>query len=282
MKKQTIKTIFKVLGAIILLFALAGGLFFFIYVKPFIEKMEKTQIVNFDDRLTVIHGGGGNSGVFEGDSLVVVIDTKMEKASEELRELVSKIAEKKPLLVINTHFHPDHVGGNKLFAGSPIIAGGNYNEQIWSKETGTSEGMPTQWVKDSMVIQLGKETISIFNLPYDVHTQSDVVVYFHLRKVLFAGDIILNNTTPVIMGAGTPEGYLKALDQLNARYYLESIVPGHGSIAGIAVFDRFKQYFLDMKLAATDGEQRAALLEKYKDWTQIPFFMSPRATMRKF
>jgi cyclase len=278
---KTIKNLFKVIGVLILLFAIAGGIFFYNYVRPFIHNMEKTQIVSFDDRLTIVHGGGGNSGVFEGDSLVIVIDTKMEKAADDLYKLVQEIAEKKPILVINTHFHPDHVGGNKHFAKWPILAGGNYTPEAWIKETGATN-LPTQWIKDSLVIQVGKETVSIFNLPENVHTQSDVVVYFHLRKILFAGDVILNNTSPVIMGAGNAQGYLNAFDILTKRYAFESIVPGHGSMGTMPVLDRFRQYFLDMKLAAEDGNQRRALLEKYKDWTQIPFFMSPRSTMRKF
>jgi glyoxylase-like metal-dependent hydrolase (beta-lactamase superfamily II) len=278
---KTIKTSFKVIGILILLFALAGGVFFYNYVRPFIHQMEKTQMVNFDDRLTIVQGGGGNSGVFEGDSLVIVIDTKMEKAADELYELANKIAKKKPILVINTHFHPDHVGGNKHFAKWPILAGGNYTVEAWKKETGATV-LPTQWIKDSLLIQLGKETVSIFNLPENAHTQSDVVVYFHLRKVLFAGDVILNNTAPVIMGAGNAQGYLNAFDIVAKRYAFETIVPGHGSMGTLPVLDRFRQYFLDMKLAATDDNQRSALIEKYKDWNQIPFFMSPRATMRKF
>jgi glyoxylase-like metal-dependent hydrolase (beta-lactamase superfamily II) len=278
---KIIKTSFKVLGIVILLFALAGGIFFYNYVRPFINNMEKTQIVSFDDRLTIVHGGGGNSGIFEGDSLVIVIDTKMEKAADELNELVNKIAEKKPILVINTHFHPDHVGGNKHFAKWPILAGGNYTSEAWAKETGDTI-LPKHWIKDSLVIQLGKETVSIFNLPENVHTQSDVVVYFHLRKILFAGDVILINTAPVIMGVGNAQGYLNAFDLLSNRYAFETIVPGHGSMGAMPVLDRFRLYFLDMKLAATDDNQRSALIEKYKDWNQIPFFMSPRATMNKF
>jgi glyoxylase-like metal-dependent hydrolase (beta-lactamase superfamily II) len=42
---------------------------------------------------------------------VVVIDTKMMSNSEDLYKFAKEKAGQKPVIVINTHYHPDHVKG---------------------------------------------------------------------------------------------------------------------------------------------------------------------------
>jgi len=55
------------------------------------------------------------------------------------------------------------------------------------------------------------------------------------------------------------------------------VVPGHGDVGGIEVINNFKDFFIDMKVAALDPAKKKELLDKYKDWNQVPFLMSPAA-----
>lgn len=276
-----VKTILKIFAACIVLFLIAGFVYFIQYIKPFKEQMAKTMLVNFDMNLMVVQGGGGNSGILLLDSMVLVIDSKMDEAAKELYETAKKISDNKPIVLVNTHYHPDHTGGNDLYSGQTIIAGGNYSLQQWKNETGSAI-LPTIWVKDSLIIETKSEKISILNMPSAAHTESDLVVYLHNKKVLFTGDLILNKQVPMIMGAGNTSGYLSALDYLRNRYPFATVVPGHGNMGSRKVFDTFSQYMLDMKEAAENSEKKDELISKYSDWTQLPFFMSHQATIRKF
>ena len=210
----------------------------------------------------------------------------MDKAADNFYKTVKEIAGNKPILVVNTHLHPDHNGGNKNYKGQTIIAGGNYTKEQWIKEAG-AESLPTKWLKDKMDIPMGDDTATILNLAgkqtgvgKTIHTSSDVVVYLHRRKMLFAGDVILNKQAPVLLGDANPDGYIAAMDWLPKQFDIQKIVPGHGEIGGIEVLNNFRQYFIDMKTAAADASKEDELVAKYKDWRQIPRIMSPGATVR--
>jgi cyclase len=279
MKKY--KKIVKWLGFVLLIAAAIGGSLYFIYIRPFIEKMKLTEIIKFDESLTIVIGGGGNSGILTSDSLILIIDTKMDEAAKKLYEQTKLLAGNTPILVVNTHFHPDHIGGNELYVNSKIIAGGNYSQEIWIKEA-DKKSLPNTWLKDRLTFKMGDETVTILNFGKDVHTQSDVVVYLHNRKLLFAGDVILNKQAPVLMGKANPEGYLWAFDWLSKNFDIQKVVPGHGAVDGIEIITHYRQYFMDMKLAANNKDEREKLIAKYKDWGQLPFFMSPEATIKAF
>ena len=273
------KTVLKVVAVITLILLIIGGSIYMIYLRPFIQKMKQTSTIKYDKELTIMLGGGGNSGILTSDSLVMVIDTKMDKAADEFYETVKKLAGNKPIVVVNTHIHPDHTGGNKNYKGQTIIAGGNYTAEQWKKENG-EEGMPTNFLKDKMDIPMGDDTATIFNLEKTNHTASDMMVYLHRRKMLFSGDVILNKQAPALFGNANPDHYIETMNWLPTQLDIQKIVPGHGEIGGIEILNTFKQYFIDMKTAAANSDKEDELVAKYKDWNQIPRVMSPGATVR--
>lgn len=271
----------KWFGIVVFMIACVGGFIFFKYLAPYLKKMKETEVIQYDTELTLVIGGGGNSGILSSDSLVVVIDTKMDEAAVALYSQVKHLAGNKPILVINTHIHPDHIGGNKYYKGSSIIAGANYGKEFWIKEAG-EENLPTQWLNDRMDIHVGDETITLLNLAKDVHSESDVLVYLHKRKLVFGGDVILNKQAPVIMGRANPNASIDVLEDLPKEFRIQTVVPGHGKIGDSTLISCFKVYFKDMKLAAEQNQLEDSLIAKYADWNQLPIMMSPEATMRYF
>jgi cyclase len=276
-----LKKILKWTGIIFLVLIVIVATLYLIYLRPLMNKMKQTTFIQYDKELTIILGGGGNSGILNSDSMVLVIDTKMDEAAEQLHKMVRDIAKNKPIFIIDTHFHPDHSNGNKFYTGQTILAGGNYTKEYW-KNKASEETLPTSWLKDRMYIKVGDEMVTVYNLGKNVHTSSDVVVYLHKRKMLFGGDVILNKQAPALMGAANPEGYLTTFDLLPKVFDIQKIVPGHGKMGGIEILDNFRQYFIDMKTAAGDDSKKEELEAKYKDWAQVPFIMSPGATIGAF
>ncbi len=275
---KTFKKILKWLGVVLLVLIVIGTTLYLIYLRPFMQKMKVTNVVKYDKQLTLVLGGGGNSGILTSDSLVIVIDTKMDEAAEKLSKMVKEIAGNKPIIVINTHFHPDHTKGNTYYKGQTIIAGGNYTKEFWTKEAG-EETLPTEWVKDRMDIKMGDDTVTIFNFNKNAHTASDVFVYLHKRKMLFGGDVILNKQVPVMMGVADPYGYIEAIDVVTKQFDVQKVIPGHGPMGGVEIINDFKKYFDDMQTAASDDSKKDQLIAKYEDWGQVPILMSPGATI---
>ena len=61
---KTLKKVLKWLGIVILLLAVVGLTLYAIYLRPFMKKMEETAVIKYDKVLTIVLGGGGNSGIF--------------------------------------------------------------------------------------------------------------------------------------------------------------------------------------------------------------------------
>ena len=278
---KILKKTLKWIGVLVLVIVAVGATLYMIYLRPFMNKMKQVTTLQYDKELTLVLGGGGNSGILVSDSLVIVIDTKQDDAAEQLSKQVIQIAGNRPILVVNTHFHPDHTKGNKFYKGQNILVGGNYTKEFCAKEV-DKENLPTLWLPTKMDIKMGDDTATIINLAQNIHTASDVMVYLHKRKMLFGGDVILNQQVPALFGAADPEGYLTAFDMLPKQFDIQKVVPGHGPVGGIELIDNFRQYFLDMKTAATDESKKDELVAKYKTWGQIPVLMSPGRTITVF
>ena len=64
-----------------------------------------------------------NTGFIVGREGVIVIDSgPSRRYGEQLRAAMRRITPLPPVLVINTHHHPDHFLGNQAFADVPIAA----------------------------------------------------------------------------------------------------------------------------------------------------------------
>jgi cyclase len=119
---------------VVLVLIAAGNTLYMVYLQPFLSKMKQTEVSQLSQNLIIITGGGGNICIITSDSLVVVVDSKMDEASEMLYQRVTDLAAGRKIVVINTHWHLDHVGGNKSYTDATIIAGGNYSLDEWGKK----------------------------------------------------------------------------------------------------------------------------------------------------
>lgn len=239
----------------------------------------KTETVKVDENLTLVLGGGGNSGLLMTDSALVVIDTKMKGAAVELSKLAHQLAGNKKIIVINTHFHSDHTGGNNFYKCSEIYIG-NYDTAFLHKNINI-EGFPTTFVADSLKLNLGNEVIDLYNLGQG-HTMNDVIVYLENRKLLFSGDLIVNKINPVVMkvSGANVDKWIIALTKIINKRGVNGIVPGHGKIGGKELAEAMKSYFEDMKIAAADDSKADAIKKKYASWAIMPIFASPSITIK--
>jgi glyoxylase-like metal-dependent hydrolase (beta-lactamase superfamily II) len=215
-----------ILITVIVLFVLAGTAAIIFYPVYRFMFDESVQVV--DKTLTIVRGGGGNSGVLVTDSAVVVIDTKMGGDAEKLYDLAKSKAGKKKIIVVNTHFHGDHVKGNSYYKGCPIYIG-SYDPEFLRENISTAN-IPDHFVKDSLIFNLGDEVMCLYNLG-QAHTWNDMVVLLRNHKVLFTGDLIFGNINPFLnreSGANVDK-WISALDEFYAYPALNSLfrVMGH-------------------------------------------------------
>lgn len=262
-------------GVLLVAIVIAAAFLFYPSIRFFTQK----ETIQVDNTLTLMLGGGGNSGIIIGDSAVVVVDTKMMSSSEDLYKLAKANAGSKPLIIVNTHYHSDHVNGNKYFKGDRIYIG-NYNREFLQKNI-DAENQPTDFVNDSLSLNIGGEVVHLYNLG-QAHTLNDLVVYLENHKVLFSGDLIFNHVNPVLKdesGARVAK-WIKVLDIVISRWGNCTIVPGHGKIGGIEIVQSMRQYFIDMTTGAQYSDKEDQMIEKYKDWMKILNMSSPEKTIK--
>lgn len=268
------KSILYLIAGILLVLIVAAV----IMVYPFFKFYSPGASEQIGAGLTILKAGGGNSGILVTDSAVVVIDTKMGNNAKRLFDTVQKLAGSKPVIVINTHYHGDHANGNKLFKGARIYMGA-YSTAFLEKEM-DQENRPTNLVKDSLCLFLGRDTIAIYNLGQG-HTWNDMVVLLKNRKVLFTGDLVFHKVNPYLgeeAGADLKK-WMEALDRIIALPGVEILVPGHGEPGDISIAGEMKSYFTDMSLAAADPSKEKEMIAKYKDWTTVKPALSPENTI---
>lgn len=63
----------------------------------------------------LLQGSGGNIAACVGDDGVVLIDDESAPLADEVQAALRGITDKPVRIVINTHCHGDHVGGNAHF-----------------------------------------------------------------------------------------------------------------------------------------------------------------------
>src|SRR2546429_8172276 len=89
----------------------------------------------------MLEGQGGNIAASVGEDGIVIVDDQFAPLADKIQAALKDLGvTNKPVrVVINTHYHGDHTGGNEPFnnAGSTIIAHDNVRKRL---ETGGTAG----------------------------------------------------------------------------------------------------------------------------------------------
>src|SRR4030042_1706742 len=117
------KKLLIIIGSVLFVIIAASGLLFWEQY----QRIMAMEIIRYDPQLMIYLGGGGNTIVLtsEDGSRALIIDTKMFSGSKKLRESVKA----GDTIIVNTHSHWDHTGGNPLFSSEKFLAGAYTREQ---------------------------------------------------------------------------------------------------------------------------------------------------------
>jgi cyclase len=197
------------------------------------------------DGFHVLMGAGGNITILETKDGLLISDSGLPNTADSVVEKVKGVASVPVKVLIDTHWHSDHVGGNVAFGkmGAEIVAHVNTLKRVSEKqhmvffnrdvEPLAAEGLPKKTFTGKQKMTFGTETLEIVHHP-PAHTDGDTTIFFSKSNVLAAGDLIFNGMYPFIdySSGGSIEGMIHDSAQILKMVDAQTkVVPGHGTMA---------------------------------------------------
>jgi glyoxylase-like metal-dependent hydrolase (beta-lactamase superfamily II) len=196
------------------------------------------KVVRLTDKiykLQCISGTYTNTIASVGEDGVLLVDTGYPQTSEPLRDALQKLGDGRVRIVINTHEHSDHIGGNGVFADDALILSHErvrqaYRGQYFALPGIDRPGAPLVVFKDRLSLYFNGEEIRLQHYPGG-HTLGDVVVHFTDSKIVFVGDMVFAGCFPSadIGRGGDLKRCLENTEQIIKDYPTDALfVNGHG------------------------------------------------------
>jgi len=223
------------------------------------------RVVDVADGMFAAINGDGSLGlansvvVQDGRSALVVDATLLPRMADDVRAEIDRRGARAEL-VLNTHHHADHVGGNAAFAGVRV-AGHPVTAQIVRRMMGHESElgrlMPAfAGELTGLELRPPEPTALLEALPRGgrlvcftpAHSPADLAVWFPAERVLLAGDVCFNRVVPLAVH-GMVSAWVSALDAVLALGPV-TIVPGHGPVAGPGDVAALRAYLASVLAAA--------------------------------
>ena len=185
-----------------------------------------------------------NIGLIIGDQYNYVIDTGLGSGSvEPLFDYLCDDA--KPIIVVNTHCHWDHIWGNWVFKDSIIIAHAYCRARIdryWNEAileySGSMDGevrkcLPNVVIEDFLYFP--DDGVRIFYTPG--HSIDCISIFDEVDKVLYAGDNIGDTAEVIVPFISTSPEIFKDTIGKYRRIDFETCISGHNKPQGTDITD---------------------------------------------
>ena len=230
------------------LFIILGILFAFLYLTN-VDKIYASHLeintTKLNDNMYVIHGSGGNVLLSIGKDGVILVDDQYRPVTEKLKSVIANLTDKPIKFVINTHLHPDHVGGNEKLgeAGAIIVSHENVRKRLSSDQffefinmtipALSDKGLPILTFSQNMTFYQNDDEIKITYLE-DGHTDGDSAVYFTKNSVIHVGDDFSDRSYPLmdLSSGGSIDGLISSLKKILSMLNEDTkIVAGHSGIS---------------------------------------------------
>lgn len=222
----------------------------------------------------IFHQRGGTIGWLTNRDGLLVVDSQF---ADTAPNLLSGLKERSPRAIdvlINTHHHPDHTGGNGVLrpAAKQIVGHqrSKENQVAQAERTKTPATLPDVTFTDTWSVTLGDETVRARHWG-PAHTGGDASIHFEQANVVHLGDLLNNRGYPNVdaPAGASVHGWMQALEQMAKHYPADALYvyghaeAGHPFIGTRADLLYQRDYFTAVVAMASrarkDGRSRAEL-----------------------
>ena len=212
--------------------------------NPKLPDFSKIEIstAKVGNNLYMLQGGPGSTvGVLAGSEGILLVDSQYGQLTDELIAAIRKISNAPVRFVVNTHVHPDHMGGNAAFAkmGAVIFARDEMRTRLMHglpdaagyRLPAARDALPVVTYSGTTTIHIDGEDVELIPIPH-AHTDGDTLILFPASDIIMTSDIFrVTNGYP---GADANNGgsIRGIIDGLGVGIGLSSpktkVIPGHG------------------------------------------------------
>lgn len=248
-------------------------------------------------------GAVGNAAIVDLGEETLVVDTHVSPAAaRELRAAAGELTGREAAWVVNTHWHADHVLGNREFADATIVSTARTRElmetlgvqRLAAQKTSLEAELPGELERlRAAGDEEGAELLEAHaaelpavehRFPDEIfaerwthsgaeavtfgggHTESDAFVLVPEAGLLVAGDLVVVGMQPWA-GHGDPATWAAILERL-LQLEWNTCVPGHGPVSGREVVEPLRGYLLALDEAVRSGDPESEPPEHVRDWGQ--------------
>ena len=198
-----------------------------------------------NENVYMLTGRGGNLALLTGQDGAVLVDDQFDYMTDRIIAAVAELNDTPVNLVINTHWHWDHSGGNENMAktGAAVVAHENTRTRMahdqyvaildWEQPASPDAALPVMTFNDRFTLYRNGETVSVYHFP-NAHTDTDAIIRFETANVVHTGDIYVSGFYPFIdvSTGGTLDGLIAAREFIaDLSDEATQIVPGHGPLS---------------------------------------------------
>ncbi|HXW16090.1 MAG TPA: MBL fold metallo-hydrolase [Terriglobia bacterium] len=227
------------------------------YQTPW-DKIQMLVTAKISPNLYILHGSegldpahpdasGGRVAVLFGSDGVLMVDTGNKPVAEKTLKTIRSFTNAPIKIVVNSHIHPDHTGGNEFFGRQGALTFSQENlrdEMINPAGRGAAApapdpaGVPVVTYRydtpgaPAITIHMDGETVDFVPM-MPSHTAGDTIVRFHNANAIYIEDFYRNFGYPFADQAngGSIKGMIEAIDLIGKLAAADTtLIPGHGTL----------------------------------------------------
>ncbi len=247
--------------------------------------------------------GWSNAGLVASTDGSLLVDTLFDlRLTQDMLDAMTAVTNTKPIeTLVNTHANGDHCYGNQLVTGAEVIASvasaaemeglppaamnammqGDFgpqlnrylNESFGSFDfTNIDPPRVDRTFEKELTVDVGGRQVNLIEVG-PAHTAGDVLVHLPNENVIFTGDILFIDGTPIVWD-GPVSNWVAACDRI-IELGCDVIVPGHGPLTdatGVRGVRDYLNFVVDETTARWTAGMPAAEAAKdidlgsFKDW----------------
>jgi glyoxylase-like metal-dependent hydrolase (beta-lactamase superfamily II) len=259
----------------------------------------EVHVLPVQGNVYMLTGAGGNITLQIGKDGVLLVDAGLARMTDKVIAAIRTVSKEPIRFIVNTHAHPDHIGGNEAIskAGSSVVGNNSFTDvagpsivpgasiishlrvldRMVAADGNQPAAPPDAWPNDTYntnekKLFINGEAVILYHEPA-AHTDGDSIVFFRRSDVISTGDLFNTEMYPFIdlQRGGGIQGLIAGVNHIielavpaDKQEGGTYIVPGHGRLCDQADIVEYQTMLSIIRDRIQDMVKKGMTLEQVK------------------